>query len=49
MSEYNIGKDVNTLEMRLEQLERMLQQVFEVIDTNIKNKTLTEPKEEKPK
>lgn len=45
MSEYNIGKDINELNTKVEKLTLLLQQVYAIIEFNIKNGIIKEPKE----
>ena len=42
MSEYQSGKDVALLEQRINQQEVLIEQIYKIIDHNIKKKILEE-------
>jgi len=47
MSDYQAGKDVSELQRANEEMRLLLQQVYAVVDYNLKIKKLEEPKEKK--
>lgn len=47
MGIYEIGKDMQNLQSELEAMRAILQQVYGVVEHNIKTGRLIEPKEEK--
>lgn len=44
MEGYNIGKEMAVVLSRLDNLEALMEQVYTIVDHNIKTKTLEEPK-----
>lgn len=49
LSEYEIGKEVQKIQQELENIKTLLEQVYVVLDYNIKNAKLEEPKEKERK
>lgn len=44
MSEYQAGKDIALLGQELGKMQAMLEQLYEVVEHNVKTKKLEEPK-----
>lgn len=49
MSEYEIGKEVSNIQSELEVMRGLLQQLYAIVEHNLKSKNLTEPPKEKGK
>lgn len=47
MSEYDIGKDVARFEEELRRMQMLLEQMYKVMDYNVKKGKIEEPKEGK--